>query len=150
LRGVGATQSHTAVQRSGYRRVPVLAYGPRDATGLCDALSSFRPCGRAYEGAHQPEAFAARRGISEPVRMCALSFSIRSTAESYATMIEEYAVKAENGQGIVVILRRGFASISEAEDHRVTMSQWKRVWIERIGTAERRGPSNLTVLNHSG
>jgi hypothetical protein len=53
-------------------------------------------------------------------------------------MIEEYAVKAENPQGIVVILRRGFASKNEAEDHRVTMSQWKRVWIERIGTAARR------------
>jgi hypothetical protein len=53
-------------------------------------------------------------------------------------MIEEYAVKAESPEGIVVILRRGFASKNEAEDHRVTMSQWKRVWIERIGTAETR------------
>jgi len=53
-------------------------------------------------------------------------------------MTEEYAVKAESPEGIVVILRRGFASQNEAEDHRITMSQWKRVWIERIGTAERR------------
>jgi hypothetical protein len=52
-------------------------------------------------------------------------------------MIEEYAVKAESPEGIVVILRRGFTSKSEAEDHRVTMAQWKRVWIERIGTVER-------------
>jgi hypothetical protein len=50
-------------------------------------------------------------------------------------MTEEYAVKAENPEGVVVILRRGFASKSEAEDHRVMMSKWKRVWIERIGTA---------------
>jgi hypothetical protein len=55
-------------------------------------------------------------------------------------MIEEYAVKAESPEGIVVILQRGFASKNEAEDHRVTMSQWKRVWIERIGTAERDEP----------
>jgi hypothetical protein len=55
-------------------------------------------------------------------------------------MIEEYAVKAENPQGVVVVLRRGFASKSEAEDHRVTMSQWRRVWIERIFVAERREP----------
>jgi hypothetical protein len=53
-------------------------------------------------------------------------------------MIEEYVVKAESLEGIVVILRRGFASQDEAEDHRVTMAQWKRVWIERIGTANRR------------
>ena len=55
-------------------------------------------------------------------------------------MIEEYAVKAQNPEGIVVILRRGFASRNEAEDHRVTMSQWKRVWIERIDTVARRDP----------
>jgi hypothetical protein len=53
-------------------------------------------------------------------------------------MIEEYAVKAETPDGIVVILRRGFASVNEAEDHRVTMSQWKRVWIERIDAPKRR------------
>ena len=41
-------------------------------------------------------------------------------------MIEEYAVKAESPEGIVVMLRRGFASKNEAEDYRVTMSQWKR------------------------
>jgi hypothetical protein len=55
-------------------------------------------------------------------------------------MIEEYAVKAENPEGIVVILRRGFPSKSEAESHRVIMSQWKRVWTERIFMAERRDP----------
>jgi hypothetical protein len=53
-------------------------------------------------------------------------------------MIEEYAVKGETAEGIVVILRRGFATQNEAEDHRVTMSQWKRVWIERIEPAKRR------------
>jgi hypothetical protein len=53
-------------------------------------------------------------------------------------MTEEYAVKGENSDGIVVILRRGFASRNEAEDHRVVMSQWKRVWVERIETADRR------------
>jgi hypothetical protein len=53
-------------------------------------------------------------------------------------MIEEYAVKGENPDGIVVTLRRGFASKNDAEDHRVVMSQWKRVWVERIETADRR------------
>ena len=53
-------------------------------------------------------------------------------------MTEEYAVKGENPDGIVVILRRGFASKNEAEDHRVVMSQWKRVWVERIEAADGR------------
>jgi hypothetical protein len=53
-------------------------------------------------------------------------------------MIEEYAVKGEDPDGIVVILRRGFASKNDAEDHRVIMSQWKRVWVERIEAADRR------------
>jgi len=53
-------------------------------------------------------------------------------------MIEEYAVKGENPDGIVVILQKGFASKNEAEDYRVVMSQWKRVWVERIETADRR------------
>jgi len=52
-------------------------------------------------------------------------------------MTEGYAVKAKNPQGIVVTLRRGFASKQEAEDHRVTMSQWKRVWVEQVETAEK-------------
>jgi hypothetical protein len=31
----------------------------------------------------------------------------------------EYAVKAETNEGNVVILRRGFASTEDAEDHRI-------------------------------
>jgi len=53
-------------------------------------------------------------------------------------MIEEYAVKGEKPDGIVVILRRGFVSKHEAENHRVIMSQWKRVWVERVETPDRR------------
>ena len=44
----------------------------------------------------------------------------------------EYAVKAETNEGNVVILRRGFASTEDAEDHRVKLSQWRRVWVEQI------------------
>jgi hypothetical protein len=51
----------------------------------------------------------------------------------------EYAVKAETNEGNVVILRRGFASTEDAEDHRVTLSQWRRVWVEQIETGPRRG-----------
>ena len=53
-------------------------------------------------------------------------------------MIEEYAVKAETPQGVVMVLQQGFASQSEAGDHRVTISEWKRVWVERIRPAEMR------------
>jgi hypothetical protein len=51
----------------------------------------------------------------------------------------EYAVKAETNDGNVVILRRGFASTEDAEDHRVKLSQWRRVWVEQIETGSRRG-----------
>ena len=44
----------------------------------------------------------------------------------------EYAVKAETHEGKVLILKRGFASQEEAEDHPVRMSHWKRVWVEAI------------------
>jgi hypothetical protein len=44
----------------------------------------------------------------------------------------EYAVKAETNEGHVVILRRGFASTEDAEDHRIKLSLWKRVWVEQI------------------
>ena len=54
-------------------------------------------------------------------------------------MTAEYAVKAETFEGMVVILQRGFESRFEAEDHRVTMSRWKRVWIERIESAKNDG-----------
>ncbi len=53
-------------------------------------------------------------------------------------MTEEYALKAENTQGIVVILPRRFSSKSEVEDHHVKLSQWRRVWIERVEIAENR------------
>jgi hypothetical protein len=44
----------------------------------------------------------------------------------------EYAVKAETLDGVIVILRRGFASLEDAEEHRVKMGQWRRVWVEQI------------------
>lgn len=44
----------------------------------------------------------------------------------------EYAVKAETKEGAVLVLRRGFASREDAEDHPVTMSLWKRVFVEEI------------------
>jgi hypothetical protein len=55
-------------------------------------------------------------------------------------MTDEYAVKAETFEGMIVLLQRGFESRFEAEDHRVTMARWKRVWIERIGTSQKDGP----------
>lgn len=45
----------------------------------------------------------------------------------------EYAVKAETHEGNTVLLRRGFASQEAAEDHPITLSLWKRVWVETIG-----------------
>jgi hypothetical protein len=47
----------------------------------------------------------------------------------------EYAVKAETKEGSVHVLRRGFASADDAEDHPVKVSLWKRVWVEAIGPA---------------
>jgi hypothetical protein len=44
----------------------------------------------------------------------------------------EYAVKAETHEGKVMVLRRGFASKEEAEDHPIKMLLWKRVWVEPI------------------
>ena len=44
----------------------------------------------------------------------------------------EYAVKAETPEGHIVTLRRGFASTEDAEEHRVKLSQWRRVWVEEI------------------
>ena len=46
-----------------------------------------------------------------------------------------YAVKAETHQGKVLVLKRGFASQEEAEDHPVRMSHWKRVWVEQVASA---------------
>jgi hypothetical protein len=51
-------------------------------------------------------------------------------------MIEEYAVKGENPDGVVVILRKGFPSKNDAEDYRVIMSQWKRIWVERLPASD--------------
>lgn len=50
----------------------------------------------------------------------------------------EYAVKAETLEGAIVILRRGFASIEDAEEHPVKMVQWRRVWVEQIEANSRR------------
>lgn len=47
----------------------------------------------------------------------------------------EYAVKAETHEGNTMTLRRGFLSQEAAEDHPVTMSLWKRVWVEPVGPA---------------
>jgi hypothetical protein len=42
----------------------------------------------------------------------------------------EYVVKAETKDGEIVILRSGFASMSDAEDYPVRLSLWERVWVE--------------------
>jgi hypothetical protein len=52
----------------------------------------------------------------------------------------EYAVKGETRDGAVTILKRGFMSYEEAEDHPVKMSDWKRLWIEVITPTNRERP----------
>jgi hypothetical protein len=47
----------------------------------------------------------------------------------------EYAVKAEARDGEITILKRGFVSYEDAEDHPVKMSDWRRVWIEVIDSS---------------
>jgi hypothetical protein len=54
----------------------------------------------------------------------------------------EFAVKGETHDGAVLTLRRGFTSRDAAEDHPVTMSLWKRVWVEEIPTPVK-GPAAL-------
>jgi hypothetical protein len=44
----------------------------------------------------------------------------------------EYAVKGETPKGEITIVKRGFGSQEEAEDHPIRMSDWKRVWVELI------------------
>jgi len=44
----------------------------------------------------------------------------------------EYVVKGETPEGEITIVKRGFASQEEAEDHPIRMSHWKRVWVELI------------------
>jgi hypothetical protein len=44
----------------------------------------------------------------------------------------EYVVKGETPEGEITIVKRGFASREEAEDHPIRMSRWKRVWVERM------------------
>jgi hypothetical protein len=38
----------------------------------------------------------------------------------------EYAVKGERRDGRITIVKRGFISRDEAEDHPIRMSRWKR------------------------
>jgi hypothetical protein len=52
----------------------------------------------------------------------------------------EYAVKGETLEGATVILCRGFASVEDAEDHRVKLALFKRVWVEQIETNEPAAP----------
>ena len=43
----------------------------------------------------------------------------------------EYAVRAETKEGDVVTLKRGFPSVSDAEDYPVRLYLWRRVWVKR-------------------
>jgi hypothetical protein len=42
----------------------------------------------------------------------------------------EYALRAETKEGDVVTLKRGFPSVSDAEDYPVRLYLWRRVWVE--------------------
>lgn len=48
-----------------------------------------------------------------------------------------FAVRAETKEGNVLTLRRGFASHDDAEDHRIQLCQWRRVWVEEEQGASR-------------
>jgi cytochrome oxidase assembly protein ShyY1 len=48
----------------------------------------------------------------------------------------EYVVKAETRDGKTVIVKRGFASREDAEEHPVRMSEWKRVWVEAFRASD--------------
>ena len=47
----------------------------------------------------------------------------------------EYAVRAETKEGDVVTLKRGFPSLSDAEDYPVRLCRWRRVWVEPAATS---------------
>lgn len=44
----------------------------------------------------------------------------------------EYAVMGKTHEGNVLMLRRGFKSMEDAESHPVKLSLWKLVWIEKV------------------
>ena len=48
----------------------------------------------------------------------------------------EYVVKAQSRDGKIAVLKRGFASKEEAEDHPIRMSDWKRVWVEAFQASD--------------
>jgi hypothetical protein len=48
----------------------------------------------------------------------------------------EYVVKAETRDGKIVIVKRGFASQEDAEEHPIRMSDWKRVWVEALQASD--------------
>ena len=53
----------------------------------------------------------------------------------------EYAVRAETKEGDLVTLKRGFPSLSDAEDYPVRLYLWRRVWVEpaaELGRSEGR------------
>ena len=44
----------------------------------------------------------------------------------------EFAVRAESRDGIIIMLRRNFATREDAESYPVRLSGWKRVWVEPV------------------
>lgn len=46
---------------------------------------------------------------------------------------------AETFEGKIMALRKGFVSRESAEDHPVTMSLWKRVWVEPMNPSVKTG-----------
>jgi hypothetical protein len=48
-----------------------------------------------------------------------------------------FALKTETHTGKIMALRRGFSTYEEAESHPVTLSLWKRVWVEQEADQEK-------------
>lgn len=44
----------------------------------------------------------------------------------------EYAVKAETHKGDVIIVARGFTSRVEAEDWKIRLADYRRVWVDPV------------------
>jgi hypothetical protein len=46
----------------------------------------------------------------------------------------EYAVKAETKDGNIIIVARGFCTRAEAEDWKIRLADYRRVWVDPIAS----------------
>lgn len=89
-----------------------------------------------FNWATQPFLLDQKKGKSAHSIVRTVRASDLKQLKEEGAILMEYAVVGEGHDGAIRTIKGGFAKASEAEDHPIKLSDWKRVWVMPVGAPD--------------